>query len=356
MRIAIVSPGFAPTIGGVETVVTQVSRELVALGCQVEVWTHQTTPGSAPVTSYDGVLVRRFPAAPQGRYPLAPQLWRHVARHANDVDVLHAHSYHSTASLGVIAARLDVPLVVSPHYHGVGHTLPARLMHLAYRPLGARLLRRARVVVAVSAAEQALLAVHFPPTAATTTVIHNGADTAAIRLGEPWEAEPPTLLVVGRLEPYKRVDRVIGAFGSGVAAGQLVVIGDGPDRPRLERLAGMSARASDVRFLGRLPTEEVVRWWRTARGVVTMSEHEAFGLIALEGAAGGGQVLLSDLDTHREVARLVGDAATLVGSDDELRHQIDRVLRVSNVGYRPVRGWTDVAVEHLALYERLVTT
>ena len=96
---------------------------------------------------------------------------------------MHAHSYHSTAALGAALARLPVPLVVTPHYHGVGHTRAARLMHVGYRPLGARLLTRAAAVVAVSAAEEALLRNDFPALAATTSVVPNGADTAANSMG-----------------------------------------------------------------------------------------------------------------------------------------------------------------------------
>jgi glycosyltransferase involved in cell wall biosynthesis len=58
------------------------------------------------------------------------------------------------------------------------------------------------------------------------------------------------LLFVGRLQSVKRVDVLIEAFGllrRGGHSCSLIVIGDGPDRPRLEKLA---AQLSDVQFLG----------------------------------------------------------------------------------------------------------
>jgi len=41
VRVAVVAPNYAPVVGGVETVVTQVAGQLADLGCAVEVWTHK---------------------------------------------------------------------------------------------------------------------------------------------------------------------------------------------------------------------------------------------------------------------------------------------------------------------------
>lgn len=353
MRVAVVAPNYAPVVGGVETVVTHVSRHLVDLGCAVEVWTHRP-PGRAASTGeeIDGVVVRRFPATPSARYPLSPSLWRHTIRAAAEYDVVHAHGYHSTAALGVALRRLPVPVVVTPHYHGVGHTPAARAMHRFYRPLGARLLARAGTVAAVSAAEKALLRKDFPAAAGRTVVVPNGVDDARIAAASPWPDEPPTLLVAGRLEPYKRVDRVIETFGRLTSTGQLVVVGDGPDRGRLERLAG-----TNVRFLGRVSEDDLARWLRTARGVVSLSAHEAFGLVAAEGVAAGTRAVLSDIPAHREVAAMLGPAASVIDADDAgaVTIALDTALTTPNEGPRAVRSWRDVAADYLKIYERAVS-
>jgi len=351
VRVAVVAPNYAPVVGGVETVVTQVAGQLADLGCAVEVWTHRAR-GLATYEERDGVVVRRFAATPSARYPLSPPLWRHTVRHGGEYDVVHAHGYHSTAASGLAVRRLPAPVVVTTHYHGVGHTRAAQAMHLAYRPLGARLLSHAGTVVAVSAAEEALLHKDFPATAGRTVVVPNGVDTDRLAAAAPWPDEPPTLLVAGRLEPYKRVDRVLDAFGRVRSAAQLVVVGDGPDRARLERSA-----AAGVRFTGRLGDDELARWMRTARGVVSLSAHEAFGLVAAEGVAAGAQVVLSDIAAHREVAAMLGPAAMLVDADDTaaVTAAFDRALALPNEGPRAVRSWRDVAADYLAIYERVVS-
>jgi glycosyltransferase involved in cell wall biosynthesis len=352
VRVAVVAPNHAPVVGGVETVVTHVARHLADLGCAGEVWTHRP-PGRGLATYEDdgGVVVRRFAATPSARYPLSPTLWRHTMRHAGAFDVVHAHSYHSTAALGVAVRRLAAPVVVTPHYHGVGHTRIAKAMHRGYRPIGARLLAHSDAVAAVSAAEEVLLRDDFPAIADRTVIVRNGVDDRRLVAAAPWPDEPPTLLVVGRLEPYKRVDRVLDAFGRVPSPGQLVVVGEGPDRGRLEPAAGRG-----VRFLGRVSDDDLARWLRTARGVVSLSAHEAFGLVAAEGVAAGARAVLSDIPAHREVAAMLGPAAVVVDADDldAVAAALDGALTTPNDGPRPVRSWRDVAADYLALYERIV--
>jgi glycosyltransferase involved in cell wall biosynthesis len=87
-------------------------------------------------------------------------------------------------------------------------------------------------------------------------------------------------LCVSRLLPYKNVDAVVRAFGH-LGAEQLIVVGEGPDRRRLESLAG-----ANVRFVGSAGEAEL-RWpYANAQCLVTAS-YEDFGLTPLEAAAFG---------------------------------------------------------------------
>lgn len=93
----------------------------------------------------------------------------------------------------------------------------------------------------------------------------------------------PYFLVVSALVPYKRVDVAIEACRRvGVP---LKIIGRGPERGRLERLAGSSAE-----FLGALPDEEVREWYRRAAAVLLPGE-EDFGIVPVEAQACGRPVV-----------------------------------------------------------------
>lgn len=90
-------------------------------------------------------------------------------------------------------------------------------------------------------------------------------------------------LILSRLVPYKRIDLAVEACTR--LNRRLVVIGDGPDRARLERMAGKS-----VTFLGRQPDEVVQQYAQTCRALLFTGE-EDFGMAPLEINAAGRPVI-----------------------------------------------------------------
>jgi glycosyltransferase involved in cell wall biosynthesis len=90
-------------------------------------------------------------------------------------------------------------------------------------------------------------------------------------------------LVVSRLVGYKRIDRAVGAFN--LLKKRLVVVGDGPDRKRLERMAG-----STIRFAGRVSDEETKRYLERCRGLI-FPGREDFGIAPVEAQACGKPVI-----------------------------------------------------------------
>jgi glycosyltransferase involved in cell wall biosynthesis len=90
-------------------------------------------------------------------------------------------------------------------------------------------------------------------------------------------------LIVSALVPYKRIDVAVAACAT--AGVRLKIVGDGPERPTLERGA-----TGDVKFLGRRPDEEVRDLYRRA-AVVLLPGEEDFGIVPLEAQACGRPVV-----------------------------------------------------------------
>jgi len=90
-------------------------------------------------------------------------------------------------------------------------------------------------------------------------------------------------LVVSALVPYKKVGRAVRA--ANLAGVRLVVVGDGPERARLELLAG-----ENVEFTGWLPDEEIADLYARCRAFLYPGI-EDFGITALEAQAAGRPVL-----------------------------------------------------------------
>jgi glycosyltransferase involved in cell wall biosynthesis len=103
------------------------------------------------------------------------------------------------------------------------------------------------------------------------------------------------MLFVGRLIGHKGIDVLLEAFESVVAECdnlELVVIGDGPLRSRVEEFA--DRYPGRVRFLGRQKQQSVVAWMRASDFLVLPSEHEPWGLVVNEAMICGLPVIVSD--------------------------------------------------------------
>jgi glycosyltransferase involved in cell wall biosynthesis len=360
MRIAFVCPRFAPDRGGIEAHVAALATRAAAAGWEVEVLTHRSAPRQPAREIVDGVLVRRFRGVlGGGRYPVAPGLWRHLRRRARRFDLVHAHGYHSVAALA--AAESGHPaLVFTPHYHGTGHSRLASALHVVYRRLGRRVFGAAQAVICVSRAEAELVARDFPDATSRVVVVPNGVDAAALRDAEPYPGEPPTVVCVGRLEDYKRVDVALAAVArldSGLA---LRVVGDGPARPALEAQARRLGMDGRFRLLGAVDDDGLRRWYRTARVAVSLSEQEAFGLTLLEAAAAGTPVVASAIPSHREIAAALGDGAVSlvpVGADPATVAQAIEAQAARTVDAAPVEalpGWDEVAARTSDVYREVL--
>lgn len=105
---------------------------------------------------------------------------------------------------------------------------------------------------------------------------------------------------VGRLVPSKRVDRAIEHVARTREVDALVVVGDGPERGRLEALA--RARDVDARFLGTVPREDALAWMGAASVVLFASEQEGASTVLREAAAMGTRVVVL-ADARRAAAR-----------------------------------------------------
>ncbi|MGE3841982.1 MAG: glycosyltransferase [Vicinamibacterales bacterium] len=114
-----------------------------------------------------------------------------------------------------------------------------------------------------------------------SVIVYPPVDTAFFTPGS--DAPEPFALVVSALVPYKRVDLAIQACES--AGVPLFVVGQGPERSRLEQLGGRTTT-----FLGPLPDDDVRSWYRRTAAVLLPGE-EDFGLVPVEAQACGRPVV-----------------------------------------------------------------
>jgi glycosyltransferase involved in cell wall biosynthesis len=157
------------------------------------------------------------------------------------------------------------------------------------------------------------------------TIVYPPVDTVFYH---PADITPAShFLIVSALVPYKRIELAMAAcerLGAG-----LRIVGDGPDRGRLEALG-----ARDVEFLGRLTDSEIRDEYRKALAVILPGE-EDFGIVPVEAQACGRPVVALALGGARETVS-DGETGVLFGTPD-VAHLAAALERVAAVRFDSAR-------------------
>ena len=162
----------------------------------------------------------------------------------------------------------------------------------------------------------------IPP--AHITVSTPGTDPPSFEI-DPNGDRPPRATYVGRLERYKRVDLLLRAGAllvDRVPNLELLIIGKGPDRERLEKIARDLGLEGRTRFTGFVADRERDALLAGTRVCAFPSEKEGWGLTVIEANALGTPVVardapgLRDSIRHGETGFLVGGSPTAASRDD----------------------------------------
>ncbi len=285
-----------PTIGGSGVVAVELARGLAARGHELHLFSY-AQPARLP--EFDARLelheveVSSYPLFRYPPYEIALASRLSEVAEAEGLDLLHAHYAipHTLAALLVKDMLAPRALPVVTTLHGTDITVVGQ--DRSYRRVTEHALRRSDAVTAVSAWLRSETDAVFGRTR-PIEVIPNFVDVQRFRP----EPSPRTraclapkdeavLIHVSNFRPVKRAHLVVEAFAGVVAAlpARLVMVGDGPDRAAAEARARALGLRDRVRFLGaQAAVEELLP---CADVLLLPSEHESFGLAALEAMAAG---------------------------------------------------------------------
>lgn len=349
-----------PRAGGAEIHLHEVFGRLAARGHQVTLVT-SGWPGAPSETTLDGMRVIRTGGRHSYLLTAPPLLRRLVAE-------LHPHvlveDLNKVPLFSPLWSPVPVLLLVHHLFGSVAFqeaSVPVALATwLLERPIGPVY---ARVpVVAVSDSTARDLEERGLPRD-RIQVIPNGVELEGLHPAPAGERYPePTLLYLGRLQRYKRVDLVLQAVArlrdQGVEV-RLLVGGKGEQRGALEQLRDRLGLGDRVEFLGFVSEETKRELLRRAWVHVLASPKEGWGISVLEAAACGTPSVASDspglrdsvrdgetglLVPHGEVEALAGALERLMG-DAELREAMGRRAR----GWAEEHDWEGVALRWEAL-------
>ena len=242
-------------------------------------------------------------ATPWLLYQAALRAVRRLMRGGLRFDVIDAHYLYPDGVAAVwLGRRLGVPVVLTARGSDVTQIAqmpgPGRMVSAA--------VRSAAAVITVSAAlRDGVVALGAAPE--RVTVLRNGvdlhgfhppADRAAARaaLG----LTRPALISVGHLIPRKGHDLTVRAMAL-LPEWELMVVGEGPERPALEALARTLGVQDRVRLLGARPHGQLAACYGAADLMVLASSREGWANVLLESMACGTPVVASDIPGNPEV-------------------------------------------------------
>lgn len=276
MRLALLTLSFPPEVGGVQTYLHETMRRLAAHAAVTIITPHAAESPEQP-EPYQRLTIAN------GR---APAFWAALRRTQPErVLVGHAHPQLLAAAWAYTGGRFATLT------YGNDYLAAQQRWH---RPLFNWLLGRSRPLLTITQAnQQRLQSLGLPP----AIVIYPGTDPTHFTPLPPAQSARPTLLAVGRLVSRKGFDLALQALPlirPQFPDLRLEMVGDGPDRHRLEQLAQELGVSDLVVFHGRVPEAELLAAYRRAhlfvmpaREETAVPSMEGFGIVYLEASACG---------------------------------------------------------------------
>lgn len=306
MRIGLFTDTYFPQINGVATSVRMHKENLEKLGHQVFVFT-TSDPHAAPEARVFRIASIPFVNAKRISFMFYPGLFKLVR--ALELDLIHTHTEFSLGIFGRSMARqLRIPLV---HTY---HTIYEHYTHYITRfgvldPVAKKLARKISVdfcnsadqLIVPSAKVKDLL--HSYRIKRPVTVIPTGINlekfnknnycmykTAALRASLGIEPDQKVLLYIGRLSKEKNIDELLlywKEYHTGNPHVRFLLVGDGPDRKRLQEITEELGIAGHTFFAGAVGWEQIGMYYQLGDVFVNASQSESQGLTFLEAMASG---------------------------------------------------------------------
>lgn len=291
--------------GGIESVLDAYVRGLSSLGYPVQVLACRPWPPASDYaaemqpTPPPGADLCELSAPVVASMPCHPGFPARMRKLMESAGLVHFHVPFPLAEAAAVALPKRVPWIATFHAEVTRHPL---WMRQIYRAVLHRFLARLDGII-VSSPNMAEIPL-LRPYAHRIQVIPFGCDVAMLQAPPvlPDDALPPrrgcpVVLFAGRLVAYKGVDILLRAL-CGLAV-DAWILGDGPERPRLERLAARLGLNDQVRFLGYRPRDQLRAAMHRAAVLVlpSVSSAEAFGIVQIEALASGLPVINTFLPT-----------------------------------------------------------
>jgi glycosyltransferase involved in cell wall biosynthesis len=386
MRIAIFSDTFFPDqINGAAHVAFQSAKILESRGHTVKVFTVSIKYGSKVPPMEKKFTIKRVPSLPFWGYARERITlpfgfaFRQVKKF--NPDIIHAHMPFALGWEAVWAAKLLGKPLIGTHHTFFDHYLKhVKLDYLWFKKPSWKIVtafyNRCDLVLTPSRAMAAGIRQHglYRPVKVAanpvdTNLFHPATPADKQRLKEKFGLKGPVVLYQGRVSYEKSIDQILRAFArvsNQLPDAKLMIVGDGPERKKIEHLAHKLEIQDHVLFTGFLLGNDLVEAMQTADVFVTASKSENMPLSVLEAMGCGLPVIgvraLGIPEVVRDqisgfivepdqVAELAQKIVELLANPDLLRK-----FSIAAREFSMQHSYDTVGLELETIYEQLIKT
>ncbi len=379
MRVLMISDVYFPRVNGVSTSIRSFRYELKAQGHQVTLiaphYPHSDVyDQSHPDADLIRIPSRSIPRDPEDRFMIKNKILQLIPKlRAMNFDVLHIQTPFVAHYLGLtLAKELKLPVVESYHtffeeylYHYIPF-LPRSLMRWVARRFTVSQCNAVSHVISPSRAmRDALLnygvaaPISILPTGLQASQFQQG-DGARFRNAYGIESTRPVALYIGRVAHEKNIDFLLRVFQHTLKQlpdALLLIVGEGPAVPHLQKLAQQLGIDQATRFVGYLDRDtQLLDCYSAGDVFVFASRTETQGLVLLEAMAQGTPVLSTIYMGTRDILEGAEGAVIAHENEQQFSNELSRLLtnpqkraQLSIGARKTAAGWSTQAMT-----ERLV--
>lgn len=377
LRIAHFTNTYFPVMSGVVRSISTFRQAQEELGHTVFIF-GQEAPNYQDKEPY----IFRYPSfnIPIRNYPATIPVSNHIdwVLPKLKLNVIHAHH---PALMGNAAAdkcdKLDIPLVFTHHTRYQEYAqfmaMPDEMVKEIIELQMANYMQKCQHIVVPSESIKKMVESVYG-IRERVTVIPTGIDLEpyqsvngrSVRQQRGWTDDKKIIISVGRLAGEKNFDTLIKAFAIVAKAHDdiiLALIGDGPDKGDLEKLAKKEGVGDRVDFLGRVPFEEMPNHLKAADFFAFASITETQGLVTMEAMAADLPVIAVDATGTSDIVEDGKDGILTENNPESLAEGIDRVMADPDLAKRLLAGAKHKAQEFetihvtrkmIAVYEQAI--
>jgi len=311
MNIMLQNHTFHPVLGGIENYLSHVSKILKEMGHQPIILCENTNAEVMDIEMYNGIKIIRHPYynVPKLLLSVKPkivtqQLKHFISKHVANVDLIvsrYPHYCFATTELD-----LDIPIFYIPpsvfwkqlNKASVNQSMKIKFFNFIWKrsldDMERKSILQSRKTFVFSQNNAESLTRYYRLGIFEFPVIPPGVQINRFTRSKDWGLvkelnigdETIVLLYVGRLPPEKNVGRLLKEVQKLRKDNvKLLIVGDGSERRRLEKMCGALGLEEKVFFLG--IREDVERFYSIADIFISPSKYEPFGQVILEAMAAG---------------------------------------------------------------------